>query len=80
MGVLNIYPDPDRSCCTLSSTMALFEGCGLVVWSQLRFPFKLPGVLALGATILVASFFLVSFAERVRRCGAQSDKGTLEGL
>ncbi len=52
----------------------------IFIWSQLRFPFKLPGVLALGATILVASFFLVSFAEWVRRRGAQSDKGTLEGL
>ncbi len=49
-------------------------------WSRLCFPFKLPGVLALGATILVASFFLVSFAEWVRRRGAQSDKATLEGL
>ncbi len=49
-------------------------------WSQLRYTFKLPGVLALGATIVVASFFLVSFAEWVRRHGAQFDKGTLEGL
>ena len=43
-------------------------------WSQLRFPFKLPGVLALGATILL------SFAKWLRRRGAQSDKATLEGL
>ncbi len=42
--------------------------------SQLRFACKLPGVLALGTTILV------SFAEWVRRRGAQSDKASLEGL
>ena len=39
------------------------------IWSQLRFPAKLPSVLALGAVILVASFVVVSFAEWFRRRG-----------
>ncbi len=41
------------------------------IWSQLRFPAKLPSVLALGACILVASFIVVSFAEWFRRRGTQ---------
>ena len=41
------------------------------IWSQLRFPRKLPSVLALGANILLASFFIVSFAEWFRRRGVQ---------
>jgi spermidine/putrescine transport system permease protein len=41
------------------------------IWSQLRFPAKLPSVLALGACILVASFVVVSFAEWFRRRGTQ---------
>ena len=41
------------------------------IWSQLRFPSKLPSVLALGACILMASFVLVSFAEWFRRRGVQ---------
>lgn len=45
----------------------------IYIWSQLRFPSKLPSVLALGACILVASFILVTFAEWVRRRGS---KGT----
>ena len=40
------------------------------IWSQLRFPAKLPSVLALGAVILVVSFVVVSFAEWFRRRGA----------
>ena len=39
------------------------------IWSELRFPFKLPGVLALGATILMLSFLLVVLAEAIRRRG-----------
>jgi spermidine/putrescine transport system permease protein len=42
----------------------------LFIWSQLRFPNKLPGVLALGCCILAASFALVIFAEWLRRRGA----------
>ncbi|MFZ5791245.1 MAG: ABC transporter permease [Pseudomonadota bacterium] len=49
----------------------------IYIWSQLRFPQKLPEVLALGATILVVSSFLVTFAEVVRRRGA---KTTLTGV
>ena len=41
------------------------------IWSQLRFPAKLPNVLALGACILVASFIIVTFAEWIRRRGVQ---------
>lgn len=44
----------------------------LYMWSQLRFPDKLPPVLALGATIFVSSFFVVTFAEWYRRRGIQS--------
>ncbi|MDH3594399.1 MAG: ABC transporter permease [Rhodospirillales bacterium] len=39
------------------------------MWSQLRFPARLPSVLALGALILLASFFVVTFAEWIRRRG-----------
>ena len=43
----------------------------IYIWSQLRFPAKLPSVLALGTLILVASFVLVTFAEWFRRRGVQ---------
>ncbi len=52
------------------STLPLF------IWSQLRFPNKLPGVLALGSCILVLSFIVVVLAEMVRRRGVQSGKST----
>jgi spermidine/putrescine transport system permease protein len=41
----------------------------IFIWSQLRFPQKLPGVLALGASILVVTFFMITFAEWFRRRG-----------
>ena len=37
------------------------------MWNQLRFPKLLPGVLALGACILIASVFIVLVAEWFRR-------------
>lgn len=40
------------------------------IFSQLRFPNRLPGVLALGTCILVASFMVVTFSEWLRRRGA----------
>ncbi len=43
------------------------------IWSQLRFPAKLPSVLALGALILVASCFLVVLAEWIRRRGVSDE-------
>ena len=43
------------------------------MYSQLRFPQKLPGVLALGACILVVSFIVIGFAEWIRRRGATPD-------
>lgn len=49
----------------------------IYMWSQLRFPTKLPPVLALGSVILLASFFVVTFAELIRRRGVQ--KNTLPG-
>jgi spermidine/putrescine transport system permease protein len=52
------------------STLPLF------IWSQLRFPNRLPGVLALGSCILVLSVFIVILAEMVRRRGVQSSKPT----
>lgn len=44
------------------------------IWSQLRFPNKLPGVLALGALILVSSCILVVIAEWVRQLGTSERK------
>ena len=41
------------------------------IWSQLRFPEKLPSVLSLGAIIVVASTVVVFTAELVRRGGVQ---------
>ncbi len=41
------------------------------IWSQLRFPAKLPHVLALGSVLLVASFVLLSFGEVMRRRAAR---------
>jgi spermidine/putrescine transport system permease protein len=42
----------------------------IYIWSQLRFPTKLPAVLALGTAILVSTFVLVAVAEYFRRKGA----------
>lgn len=44
------------------------------IWSQLRFPNKLPGVLALGAVILIVSCILVVVAEWVRQIGTDERK------
>ena len=52
------------------STLPLF------IWSQLRFPNKLPGVLALGSCILLLSIVIVIVAEMIRRRGVQSSKPT----
>ncbi len=41
----------------------------IYIYSQLRFPQKLPSVLALGACILVISFFVVFFSQWLRRRG-----------
>lgn len=41
----------------------------LYIWGQLRFPYKLPVVLALGAMILLASAALVIIAEWIRNFG-----------
>ncbi len=41
----------------------------IYIWGQLRFPYKLPAVLALGALILVASAILVVLAEWFRNRG-----------
>ncbi|GAB5468760.1 MAG: ABC transporter permease [Rhodospirillales bacterium] len=43
------------------------------IWSQLRFPQRLPQVLALGSIILVVSFAVIAFAEWYRRSGVQPD-------
>jgi spermidine/putrescine transport system permease protein len=39
------------------------------IWGELRFPSKLPNVLALGSMILIASAALIGFAEWLRRFG-----------
>jgi spermidine/putrescine transport system permease protein len=44
------------------------------IFSQLRFPQLLPGVLALGSSILVGSVVIVAFAEWIRHFGAQEQK------
>lgn len=41
------------------------------IWGELRFPYKLPNVLALGSAILLASTLLIICAEWLRRRGAQ---------
>ena len=41
----------------------------IYIYSQLRFPQKLPGVLALGACILVISFIVVFFSQWLRQRG-----------
>ena len=41
------------------------------IWSSLRFPTRIPPTLALGATIFMLSFFLVTFAEWMRRRGVR---------
>ncbi len=41
----------------------------IYIWGQLRFPQKLPGVLALGSVILVVSFVVVFFSQWLRRRG-----------
>ncbi len=44
------------------------------IWSQLRFPDKLPSTLALGAIIVVASTVVIFAAELIRRGGVQVSK------
>ena len=41
----------------------------IYIYGQLRFPQKLPGVLALGAIILVVSFVVVVSSQWLRRRG-----------
>jgi spermidine/putrescine transport system permease protein len=48
----------------------------IYIWSSLRFPLKLPPVLALGATIFVLSFIVVSFAEWIRRRGVKLESSS----
>ena len=43
----------------------------IYIWGQLRFAAKLPGVLALGTLLLVASFMLMTVAEILRRRAAR---------
>jgi spermidine/putrescine transport system permease protein len=43
----------------------------LYIWGQLRFPSKLPGVLALGSIMLLASLLLLAIAESLRRRAAR---------
>lgn len=43
----------------------------IYIWGQLRFASKLPGVLALGTLLLVASFLLMTIAEILRRRAAR---------
>ena len=47
----------------------------IYIYSQLRFPQKLPSVLALGACILVVSFVVVFFSQWLRRRGTEEVSG-----
>ena len=47
----------------------------IYIWSQLRFPQKLPGVLALGSVILVVSFVVVFASQWLRGRGAARKLG-----
>lgn len=51
----------------------------IYIWGQLRFPYKLPSVLAMGALILFASTILVVFAEWVRSHGLEHRKHRMVG-
>jgi spermidine/putrescine transport system permease protein len=51
----------------------------IYIWGQLRFPYKLPAVLALGALILVASTILVVLAEWMRSRGLSDKKHMMVG-
>jgi spermidine/putrescine transport system permease protein len=51
----------------------------IYIWSQLRFPYKLPAVLALGAAILISSTLLVVVAEWLRSRGLEDRKHTMVG-
>ncbi|MBV9044807.1 MAG: ABC transporter permease [Alphaproteobacteria bacterium] len=51
----------------------------IYIWGQLRFPYKLPAVLALGALILVASTVLVVIAEWVRSHGLKEHAHKMVG-
>jgi spermidine/putrescine transport system permease protein len=44
------------------------------IWSQLKFPSKLPSVLALGSLILISSCILVFLAEWVRQLGTTGER------
>jgi spermidine/putrescine transport system permease protein len=39
------------------------------IFGELRFPYKLPGVLALGSAILIASAAMIVLSEWIRRIG-----------
>lgn len=53
----------------------------IYIWGQLRFPAKLPAVLALGTLMLAASLVLLTFAETMRRRAARrtQTKGDIFG-
>jgi spermidine/putrescine transport system permease protein len=48
------------------------------MWSQLRFPKKLPHVLALGAIIIVATSFIVMLSYWFRNIGQTNNNKNLE--
>jgi spermidine/putrescine transport system permease protein len=47
----------------------------IFIYSTLRFPAKIPGVLALGSCILMGSIIIIVFAEWYRRRGIQTEHG-----
>ena len=47
----------------------------IFIWNQLRFPQRVPGVLALGTIILFISFIVVFFANWMRNVGLQNNTG-----
>ena len=51
----------------------------IYIWGQLRFPARIPGILALGSLLLAASFTLLCIAEMFRR-KSQRNSDKLGGL
>ena len=48
----------------------------IYIWSQIRFPAKLPSTLALASVLLLASMVMLAAAEVLRRRGVGADGGT----
>ena len=64
--------------CTIGFVLAFFLSGNqptlpVYIWSQIRFPAKLPNVLALGSILLLTSVLLLVLAEYFRRRSSASE-------